>query len=62
MSSKKNNSAIVADFSPYRYEVDERSQFPTELQNQSIRGHINFGIQLQTFPSKSNRRNFESKT
>ena len=31
MSSKKqNNWAILADFIPYRYEVDERSHFPTE--------------------------------
>ena len=62
MSSKKNNSAIVADFSPYRYEVDERSLFPTKIQNQSIRGQITFGIQLQTSPSKSNRREIQSKT
>ena len=30
MSLKENSSAIVADFSPYRYEVDERSHFPTK--------------------------------
>ena len=31
MSSKeKNNRASLADFSPYRYEVDERSRFPTK--------------------------------
>ena len=31
MSSKKNNNwAIPADFSPYRYEVDETSHFPTK--------------------------------
>ena len=29
-SKKKNNCAILADFSPYRYEVDERSHFPTK--------------------------------
>ena len=29
MSSKKNNnSAILEDFSPYRYEVNEKSHFP----------------------------------
>ena len=27
---KNNNSAILADFSPYRYEVIERSHFPTK--------------------------------
>ena len=31
ISSKKNNNwAILADFSPYRYEVDERSHSPTK--------------------------------
>ena len=32
MSSKKNNKlAIHADFSPYRYEVNERSNFSTKI-------------------------------
>ena len=31
-------------------------------QNQSIRGQITFGIQLQTFPSKCNTRKLQSKT
>ena len=61
-SNKNNNSAFLADFSPNRYEVDERSLFPTKIQNQSIRGQITFGIQLQTSPSKSNRREIQSKT
>ena len=31
MSSKKNNNrAIPADFNPYRYEFNERSDFPTK--------------------------------
>ena len=31
MTSKKNNNrAILADFSPYRFEVSERSHFPTK--------------------------------
>ena len=29
-SKKKNNWAILANFSPYRYEVNERSHFPTK--------------------------------
>ena len=34
MSSKKNNNwAIPADFSPYRYEVDERRHFLTKHPN-----------------------------
>ena len=63
MSSKTNNNwAILADFSPYRYEVNERSHFWTKkLQNRSIRGLIAPGIQLQTFPSKYNTRNFNLK-
>ena len=63
MSSKKNNNwAIPADFSPYRYEVDEGSHFPTKkTQNQSIRGQITFGIQLQTFRQSAIRENFNLK-
>ena len=31
MSSKKNNNwALLANFSPYRYELDEKSHFPTK--------------------------------
>ena len=32
-----------------------------ELQNQSIRGQITFGIQLQTFAWNSNTKNFNLK-
>ena len=60
---KNNKSAILENFSPYRYEVNERSLFPLKKpQNQSFRGQITFGIQLQTFPSKCNTRKLESKT
>ena len=33
-----------------------------KTQNQSIRGQITFGIQLQTFPSKCNTGELQSKT
>ena len=33
-----------------------------KTQNQSIRGQITFGIQLQTFPSECNTRKLQSKT
>ena len=35
--------------------------FQQKIQNQSIRGQITFGIQLQTFPSKGNRK-LQSRT
>ena len=33
-----------------------------KLRNQSIRGQVTFGIQLQTFPLKCNMRKLQSKT
>ena len=36
--------------------------FHKKTQNQSIRGQIFFGIQLQTFPWKCNTRKLQSKT
>ena len=50
-SKKNNNGAIVAIFSPYRYEVNEKSLFLTKNPkiNQFV-VKISFGIQLQTFP------------
>ena len=64
MSSRKyNNWAILADFSPYRYEDNEGSHFPTKKpRNQSIRVQITFEIQMQTFPLKFNTRKLQSKT
>ena len=59
----KNKKAIRADFSPYRYEVNEGRHFLTKKsQNQPIRGQIPPGIQLQTLPSKCNTRKLRSKT
>ena len=63
MSSKKNNNWAILAFSPYRYEVNDGSHFPVKKrQNQSIRGQITFGIQLQTFPLKCNTRKLQYKT
>ena len=52
MSSKSvNNCKLLAISCPYRHEVNEGSHFfEKKPQNQSIRGQINSGIQLQTFP------------
>ena len=64
-SQQKHISAIVANFSPGRYDVDKTRHTPIKLQNQSISGQIgqiNFGTQLQTFQKKCNTRNFIPKT
>ena len=50
-----------ANFSPYRYEVKKKIYSNEELQNQSIRGQITFGIQLQTFAWNCNTKNFNLK-
>ena len=39
----------------------EEAIFQQKPHNQSIRGQITFGIQLQTFPSKGNTENFNLK-
>ena len=64
MSSKeKHTRAYPADSTPCRYHDDEKTQIPTKkLQAQSIRGQINFGMQLQTFQEKCNTRKLQPKT
>ena len=60
---KKQNSAVLEDFSPGRYDDDEMTLTPTEkLQNQSIGGQISFAIQLQAFQQESNAIKLQPKT
>ena len=63
MSSKK---ITIEQFLQISVHTDMKSTkkaiFEQTPQNQSIRGQITFGIQLQTFPSKSNTRKLQSKT
>ena len=50
-------------FHSIRIWTQRKKPFPKKNpQNQSIRGQITFGIQLQTFPSKCNTRKLRSKT
>ena len=64
MSSKENNKwAILANFSPCKYEVDRTRHIPSKrLQNQSIRGQISIGIQLRIFQWECHTKNFQPLT
>ena len=63
MSSKNYIWAILADFSPCRYEVHETRQIPTEnFKTNSFLGQISFGIQLWTYPWHCNTKKDEPIT
>ena len=62
MSSKKTIQQLLQISVHTDMKSTKQATFQQIIQNQSIRGQITFGIQLQTFPSKNNRREIQSKT